>query len=323
MGIHRQRGATPRRSERDPTQYPDRLLGAAAVLIVALVAAAPAMAAEALKLRHAATLYADAEKVPLRFPQGVGCGAGDAFLVADSGNGRVLRMEVSGTLVRVTGVVQLPEIAYPIRVDGDAAGALVVLDGRSRRLARVRADGSFGGWIDVPRAGGAAAPVIRSFALGAGGAVIAADVAGRRVVQISKPGAIERSIEIPAAVLGLADVAIDSRGSIFALDGVGRRIWVVRPGETAFTPLSGSLSEDLDLPGALDVDPSGRLLVADLNGGGVVILGPDGSFRGRQLAYGWKDSHLRYPSDLCMGGRGLMAIADRENQRVQVFYVGD
>jgi sugar lactone lactonase YvrE len=296
---------------------------AAAVLLAAHAAAAPAAAAEVLKLRHTATLYADAQGTPLRLPQGVGCGAGDTILVADSGNGRVLRIQVSGALVRATGVVKLPEITYPIRVDGDAAGTLVVLDGKSRRLARVRADGSFGGWIDVPRAEGAAAPVIRSFALGAQGAVLAADVAGRRVVQIAASGLLERSIDLPAELRALADVAVDGRGSIFALDEIGRRVWVARPGEAAFNPLSGSLSEDLDLPGALEVDPSGRLLVTDLSGGGVVILGPDGSFRGRQSAFGWKEGLLRYPADLCSTGHGLVVIADRENQRVQVFAVGE
>jgi hypothetical protein len=32
---------------------------------------------------------------------------------------------------------------------------------------------------------------------------------------------------------------------------------------------------------------------------------------------------LRYPTDLCSNGHGLVAIADRENQRVQVFTLGE
>lgn len=292
-----------------------------AILVAAHTAAGPTLAAEALKLRHVSTLYADAQGVPLSSPQGVGCGAGDTILVADSGNSRVLRVEVSGVLSRVIGVVKLPEISYPIHVDGDASGNLVVLDGRSRRLVRVRADGSFGGWIDVPQAEGASAPVIRSFAIGPKGALLAADLASRRIVQLTNAGAIERSIELPAEMRGIADLALDGRGSIFALDGVGRRVWVMRSGESGFTPLSGTLSADLDFPSALDIDASGRLLVTDLNGGGVVALGPDGSFRGRQSAFGWKEGLLRYPSDLCVSGHGLIVIADRENHRVQVFAV--
>jgi sugar lactone lactonase YvrE len=295
----------------------------AAALAAAASATPPKAGVEILKLRHAATLYADAAGIPLRMPQGVGCGAGSTFLVADSGNGRVLRVEVSGPLAVVSGIVTVSEIPYPVRVEADSAGNLVILDGKSRRLARVSAGGSFAGWIEIPRAEGAAAPVIRGFALGAGGAVVAADVAGRRVVQISAAGALERAVDLPAEARGLADVAVDGRGSILALDDVGRRVWVARPGETTFAPLSGSLAEDLDFPSAVHADPSGRLLVADGHGGGVVILGPDGSFRGRQSAFGWRDGFLRYPSDLCSNGHGLVAVADRENQRVQVFTLGE
>jgi sugar lactone lactonase YvrE len=293
------------------------------VVVAALLGTLSAGAAEVLRLRHAATLLADAEGVPLRWPQGVGCGLPGAILVADSGNGRVLKVEVSGALALVTGSVALPEIGYPVRVDGDASGNLVVLDGKKRALARVGADGSFQGWTDVPRVEGAAAPFVRAFALAPGGAVVVLDVAGGRVVRLDASGALERSIVLPAEARGAVDVAVDGRGSTFVLDGVGRRVFVARPGETAFVPLSGPLTEDLDFPGALEADPSGRLLVTDEHGGGVVILGPDGSFRGRQSAYGWKEGLLRYPSDLCSNGRGLLAIADRENQRVQVFTIGE
>lgn len=292
-------------------------------VVVALLGTVSAGAAEVLKLRHAATLYADAQGVPLRWPQGVGCGAAGVILVADSGNGRILKVEVSGALALVTGIVTLPELVYPVRVDGDSSGNLVVLDGKSRALARVGADGTFRGWIEVPRVEGAAAPVVRAFALAPGGAIVVLDVAGGRVLRLDAGGALERAIDLPAEARGPVDVAVDGRGAIFLLDGVGRKVFVARPGDTAFAPHSGSLAEDLDFPGALDADVSGRLLVTDEHGGGVVILGPDGSFRGRQSAYGWKDGLLRYPSDLCSNGRGLLAIADRENQRVQVFTVGE
>jgi sugar lactone lactonase YvrE len=301
-----------------------RMLPASALLLVAAAAATiPGTAVEVPKLRHAVTLYADEKGTPLRVPQGVGCGAAGTLLVADSGNGRVLRVEVTGSLATVTAVVSVAEIAYPIRVDGDAAGGLVVLDGKSRRLARLRPDGSFGGWIEVPAAEGAPPPAIRSFALEPDGAVLAADVAGPRVVEISAAGALQRAIDLPHDARGLTDVAVDGRGSIFALDGVGRRIWVARPGDTVFGPFSGSLAPDVEFPGALATDPSGLLLVADEDGGSIVMLGPDGSFRGRQSAFGWKDGLLRYPTDLCSNGHGLVAVADRENQRVQVFELGE
>jgi hypothetical protein len=54
-----------------------------------------------------------------------------------------------------------------------------------------------------------------------------------------------------------------------------------------------------------------------------VILGADGSFRGRQAGTGWKEGSLRYPSGLCAGPAGTIFVADRENGRVQMFAVSE
>ena len=283
----------------------------------------PVCAVELLKLRHQASLYSDAKETPLRFPQGVACGEGDTFLVADSGNGRVLRAELSGATVLVTATLQAAEVSYPIRVAAAPEGGVFVLDGKTTRLARLRGDGTFAGWIDLPRGEGSSAPVVRSFAPSPGGNLVAVDLAAARVVEIDPAGALRRALPLPAEAGVISDVAVSEQGSIFVLDGTGRRVWISRPGEAAFAPFSESLAEDMDYPSALDVDPSGRVFIADENGGGVVILGPGGSFRGRQSGYGWKEGYLRYPSDLCVNGRGRVVVADRENQRVQVFTVGE
>jgi hypothetical protein len=61
--------------------------------------------------------------------------------------------------------------------------------------------------------------------------------------------------------------------------------------------------------------------VVDQNGSGVVLLGRDGSFKGRKLKMGWKEGELRYPSDICLDDKGDVFIADRGNNRVQIFKV--
>jgi hypothetical protein len=71
------------------------------------------------------------------------------------------------------------------------------------------------------------------------------------------------------------------------------------------------------------VDDTGRIAIADLSDGGIVFLGPDGSFRGRQSAMGWKEGLLRYPSGLAAGPPGLLFVADRGNNRVAVFAVSE
>jgi sugar lactone lactonase YvrE len=296
---------------------------AAGAIGLAVASIRPAHGAEVLKLRPTAVLYADEQGVSLSVPQGVGCGGGTTFVVADSGRGRVVRFEVSGALVQTKGAVAVPELPYPIRADVDAKGALVVLDGKSRRIGRVGSNGTFAGWIDVPAAEGAGSAVLRSFALDPTGRIFALDIAGRRVAVIGPGGALERSIAFPPDAGFATDLTVDPHGTVYVVDGLRRTVYAARKDDKELQAFSKSLSEDLDFPSAIATDGAGHVFIADQNGGGIVILGPDGSFHGRQSAYGWKEGYLRYPSGLCTNGRGLLVVADRENQRVQVFGFGD
>ena len=271
-------------------------------------------AAEVLKLRPTAVLYADSAGVALHEPQGVGCGSG-AFVVADSGNGRVLKFEISGALVRTTAAFAVKEIAYPMRADLGKDGTLFVLDGKSRRIGKITADGSFGGWIELEAA-------VIGFALAPSGSLFALDLAGHRVVVLDPTAAQARAIALPADARFPVDVALGSRETAYVVDAVTKRVYAARSEDKEFAPIGKSLAEDLDFPGALATDGGTRLFVADQNGGGIVIVGADGSFRGRQSAFGWKEGYLRWPSGLCVSGKTVVA-ADRENQRVEVFTAGE
>jgi hypothetical protein len=59
----------------------------------------------------------------------------------------------------------------------------------------------------------------------------------------------------------------------------------------------------------------------DENGAGIVILGQDGSFLGRQLTMGWNEGLLYYPSQMCINDKDEAFIADTGNSRVQVFSI--
>ncbi|PLX99877.1 MAG: hypothetical protein C0622_09835, partial [Desulfuromonas sp.] len=44
---------------------------------------------------------------------------------------------------------------------------------------------------------------------------------------------------------------------------------------------------------------------------------------GRRLGMGRADGQLFYPAQLCVGADGLLAVADRNNSRVQLFLLQD
>jgi hypothetical protein len=87
----------------------------------------------------------------------------------------------------------------------------------------------------------------------------------------------------------------------------------------SFSPLTKDLREYLNFPTSITTDNRGIIYIVDQNGSGIVILGQDGSFRGRQLSMGWTEGLLYFPSQMCINDNGEVFIADRDNSRVQIF----
>jgi hypothetical protein len=80
------------------------------------------------------------------------------------------------------------------------------------------------------------------------------------------------------------------------------------------------MADDMTLPSGIAADGEGYLFLADNHGSGIVVLGQDGSFRGRESAMGWKEGFLRYPTGVS-ASKDLLFVADRGNNRVQVFTI--
>ena len=103
-----------------------------------LAVAAGSHAAEPLKFRQMAPIYVDGKGAGIRQPEGVAC-RGNALVVADTGNGRLLRYTIAGDNWTPGGEIVLPQLPSPIRVDVNSKGEIFALDGQSRKIARVAA----------------------------------------------------------------------------------------------------------------------------------------------------------------------------------------
>ena len=130
-----------------------------------------------------------------------------------------------------------------------------------------------------------------------------------------------RHAGFPAAYGFFSDLAVDSRGRIYLLDSIEATVYAAQKDATAFSPVAKSLRGHLSFPTSIVVDSRGILYLVDEHGGGIVLLGQDGSVLGRQLAMGWNEGLLYYPSQLCLNDKGQLFIADRGNSRVQVFSI--
>lgn len=285
--------------------------------LVLTILSLPATGVEAPRLRPASRpIYTGLEDVGLSDPEGVAC-RGSVAVIADSGNSRLIRLELGESSVMPSAAWSFPELPYPVRVQIDGKGSVWVLDGQRHEIARLTPEGRMMGFLEL---GEDALP--RSFRLGPGDEVYVLDVRSSLVRVLSSEGSPLRTIAFPDEAGFLSDLAVDAGGTVYAVDSVGHRVFAARKGEATLAPLAEGLEEYLDFATALGSDAQGRLFLVDQNGGGLVILGRDGSFLGRQSAYGWKPGFLRYPTDLCLLETRLL-VADRGNNRVQIFDILD
>ena len=291
-----------------------RLSALVAVAVMGTVASDPR--AEGVRLRVLTGIYADAKGAGLRSPEGVASPEAGRIVVADTGNGRLVEYQVTPESVTAQGEMSFPELPAPIRLAGRPKGDLYVLDGKARRIARI-SGGAFAGWVD-PAAEGEIVP--RSLRLDGAGNLWILDVAKPRVLVLGKEDKLSRVVLLPpTAGAFYSDLAVGPHGDLFVLESVGRRVWTVAANASEAKLFGPELASELDFASSLAVDASGRIFVADQNGGGIVVLGPDGSFQGRQSGPGWKEGLLRYPSALAIDAAGRLLVADRGNQRVSVF----
>jgi len=295
----------------------------AAVLIGACLLVIPvgSFAGERTRLRYVTAIYLDEKDASLRQPEGVACNDKSTLIVGDTGNGRLLRYTVEGRDVRPAGEIRAPEVTYPIRVQMNSKAEVFALDGKQRRIARFGPGGEFKGYLrleDIPSPGNV---VARSFKIDRNDSIYILDIFSARVLVLGPEGKYQRHLEFPKEFGFFSDLAVDFKGTIFLVDSIKATVFAAAKDAKGFSPLTKSLREHLSFPTYITTDGRGILYLVDENGAGVVTLGQDGSFLGRQLAMGWGEGLLYYPSQMCMNEKGEVFIADRGNSRVQIFSI--
>jgi len=200
-------------------------------------------------------------------------------------------------------------------------GELTMLDGKQRRIVRFGAKGELKGYLTPEGVPEPATIVPRSFKIDANDAIHVLDVFGARVLVLGPDGKYQRHLPFPEAYGFFSDLAVGRNGTIYLLDSVTAALSAAPRNARDFTPLGKSLRTHLSFATSIAVDGRGVLYVVDENGSGIVLVGPDGSVLGRQLAMGWTEGLLYNPTQMCLNDKGQVFIADRGNSRVQVFAI--
>ena len=275
--------------------------------------------AEVLKFSHITSIYADQHETAIKQPEGIACDDQSLLVVADSGNGRLLRfMFRDKTISSGSPAIQLPELTYPAQAQLNSKGEIFVLDRMKRRIVRLTPDGAFHSYLE-PTGLPSATVVPRSFFIDRNDIIYILDIFSERVLVLGPEGQYRAQKKFPKDYGFFSDLTVDFKESIFLIDSINAMVFSAAKDATAFSPLTQNLKQYMRFPTGITTDNKGHMYLVDRNGGRIIILGPDGSFLGRLSAMGWKEGFLNYPSQLCINSRGEIFIADTNNNRIQVF----
>ena len=293
------------------------------ILLVLSIFSTPvtSLNAQAVKFRHLLSLYSDDKEGGMKNPEGVACSEKSLLVVSDTGNGRLLRYTFQEKALKTEGEIKVPQLTYPLRIQINSKGEIFVLDGKKRRILRLTPAGEFKGYVDPEGLPSSPAMVPRSFKIGTNDTIYILDIFGERVIELSPDGKYRKHFEFPKSHGFFSDLAVDSKGNLLLMDSTQRMVYSAAREAKGFLPLTKNLRDYLNFPTNLTTDGRGRIYIVDENGSGIVILAQDGSYLGRQLSMGWNEGLLYYPSQMAINEKGEAFIADRGNNRVQIFAV--
>jgi len=274
----------------------------------------------AMKFRYTTSIYADDKGLGLKQPEGVACSGESLLIVADSGNGRLLKYSIKdGAVESGTAEIKVGQLSYPIKTEVNSRDEIYIFDRKQRSIVRFSPAGEFRGYLQPVELPFPTAYVPRSFTVDRNDNIYILDILSERVLMLDPGGRYVRQIKFPQEYGFFSDLAVDFRGNVLIVDVVDGKVFSAGKNSASFSPLTSSLKEYVRFPASLTTDERGRIYLVDRNGASIIILGPDGSFMSRQSGMGWKEGSLNYPAQMCINKKGEIFVADTNNSRVQVF----
>jgi hypothetical protein len=291
-------------------------------LLVSVLFFQPPLSEGAEKFRYVTSIYSDDKGLGLKQPEGVACSGESLLVVADTGNGRLLRYSIKEGAIEVGTIeIKADQLYYPIKTEINSKGEIYILDRKQRSIVRLSPAGEFRGYLQPVGLPSPTAYVPRSFTVDRNDNIYILDILSERVLILNPEGKYVGQIKFPDEYGFFSDVAVDFRGAVLLIDGVDGMVFSAGKNSASFSPLTSSLKEYVRFPTSLTTDDRARIYLVDRNGGSIVILGQDGSFLSRQSGMGWKEGSLNYPGQMCINNEGDVFIADTNNSRVQIFKI--
>ena len=289
------------------------------MLVLASVVTIPSSGAE-VKFKYITSLYSDNNNIPLEQPEGVVSDGKSLLLIADTGNGRLVRyIFKDGFSEAETVEIKSPQLFYPVKTEISSKGEIYILDRKQLKIVRFSSEGDFRGYLNPIGLPSPTAFVPRSFTIDKNDNIYILDILSERVLIVDPREKYVGQIKFPQEYGFFSDITVDPKGTVLLVDGVNAMVFFAAINSATFSPLTENLKQYARFPASLTTDDRGRIYLVDRNGGSIIILGQDGSFVERQSGLGWKEGQLNYPAQICINAKGEIFVADTRNDRVQIF----
>jgi sugar lactone lactonase YvrE len=254
------------------------------------------------------------------------------LLVADSKNGLVGIFDARGVPLFTFGGPNL--LTDPRRLAVGAGGVIHVLDSTQTVIRRFSYRGepldpfvpAYPALGDEP--GGSAR--VTCFALGADGSLAAGDGERPQVLLYGPDGAFRLAIRPAKAAArfeAISDVALSRDGLLAVTDLKATPVQVFDRDGRFLHGFGGRdiAREDFSAPVSIEFDEDGRLFVVDMLRHDVKVFDVDGAFTGQFGGWyspesrGARPGEMLYPTDIAIAPGGLVYVAERFGNRVQLF----
>jgi DNA-binding beta-propeller fold protein YncE len=297
-----------------------KTVACAGLVAAALVVGSLGLTAAGLvRVSYLAAVYADDKDVGFHLPEGVACGPKGLVVAGDTGNDRLVSFAYQDRTLGPPSVITVPQLAAPSRVRLNSKGEIYALDSRQRRIVHLDAGGQFKDVMSFEGVPPPATIVPKSFAIDSADNVYVLDEFSGRVVVVNAQGRFQRALAFPDGIGFGTDLAVDFEGNLLLLDSVKRRIFMAARGASTFTQLGGDLTASVvTMPTSITAS-KGIILVAEGSGGTIDVFGRDGRFVTRMLTQGRNEGALDHPAQICVNDKDEVAVADRDNSRIQIF----
>lgn len=264
-------------------------------------------------------------------PSGVTIGPDNRIYVADTMKNRVVVFDSQGNFV---GIIK-PEsqgrfaMKWPIAVAVADDGRIYVLSKQDRKIVVFNQDYRPISLIEFDN-------VIPTclfikgdkLYVGTDKAIMIGTLDGRAIKQIGRFGKEEGEFDL------IGGITVDDNGTIYVADSLNYRVQAIdeETGEAKWvygSPIPPEQAiqyqgEDrkFGLPASIALDERGRLYVVDGLNSEIVVLDADTGEKIKTLSdIGHKEGLFYYPDGICYAPGGVIAVADKFNDRVQVFNV--